>query len=102
MNFRLYNVDHELTVEQLGEILHLPLYGLGAAPDSFNAKKNWLAVMGRTDYVVNGAKASGIHNDVSAMLRRYWLSHSSVGVIVPVRLPRESYSFCFPWQTGLL
>lgn len=38
MTFRLYNVDHELTVEQLGEILRLPLYGPEVVPDSFDTK----------------------------------------------------------------
>lgn len=62
MHFRLYNVDHELTVEKLGDIFRLPLYGLGVVPDSFDAKTFWLAITGRTDYVAKGAKASGIQN----------------------------------------
>ncbi|KAI5420886.1 hypothetical protein KIW84_044648 [Lathyrus oleraceus] len=62
MSFRLYNIDHELTVEQLGEILHLPLYGPGSVPDSFDAKTFWLAITGRSDYQAKGAKASGIQN----------------------------------------
>jgi hypothetical protein len=62
MSFRLYNVDHELTVEQLGEILRLPLYGPGFVPDNFDAKTFWLAIAGRFNYVAKGAKASGIQN----------------------------------------
>lgn len=62
MNFRLYNVDYELTVEQLGEILRLSLYDPGAVPDSFDAKTSWLAITGRSDYVAKGAKASGTQN----------------------------------------
>ena len=62
MHFRLYNIDHELTVEQLGEILRLPLYGPGAISDIFDAKTFWLAITGWTDYVAKGAKASGIQN----------------------------------------
>lgn len=46
MSFRLYNVDHKLTVEQLGEILRIPLYGPGVVPDSFDAKTFWLTIMG--------------------------------------------------------
>lgn len=61
MNFRLYNVDHELRVEQLGEILRLPLYGPEAVPDSFDAKTFWLTITRRSDYVTKGAKASSIH-----------------------------------------
>ncbi|XP_050920106.1 uncharacterized protein LOC127137717 [Lathyrus oleraceus] len=38
MQFRLYNIDHELTVEQLGGILRLPLYGPETVPDNFDAK----------------------------------------------------------------
>lgn len=62
MTFRLYNVDHELTVEQLSEILRLPLYGPRAVPDSFDAKTFWLAITRRSNYVAKGPKASGIHN----------------------------------------
>lgn len=62
MSFRLYNVDHELTVEQLGEILRLPLYDPGVIPDSFDAKIFWLAITGRSDYVEKGEKALGIQN----------------------------------------
>lgn len=62
MTFRLYNVDHELTVEQLDEILRLPLYGPRVVPDSFDAKTFWLAITGRSNYVAKGAKLSGIQN----------------------------------------
>lgn len=62
MHFKLYNVDHKLTVEQLGEILRLPLYGPRAIPDSFDAKTFLLAITGRTNYVAKGAKTSGIQN----------------------------------------
>lgn len=81
MSFRLYNVDHKLTVEQLGEILRLPLYGPGAVPDSFDAKTFWLAITGRSDYVANGGKASGIQNPYFRYAQRCWLSHFLVGVI---------------------
>lgn len=62
MHFRLYNVDHELTVEQLGKIFRLPLYGPGAVPDNFDAKNLWLAITRQIDYVTKGSKASGIQN----------------------------------------
>lgn len=62
MSFRLYNVAHELTVEQLGEILHLPLYVPGVILDNFDAKTFWLAITGISDYVAKGVKALGIQN----------------------------------------
>lgn len=62
MHFMLYNVDHELTIEHLGDILRLPLYGPGAVTNSFDAKMLWLAIIGRTNYVAKGAKPSGIQN----------------------------------------
>ncbi|KAI5418004.1 hypothetical protein KIW84_042586 [Lathyrus oleraceus] len=50
------------TVEQLGEILRLPLYGPRAVPDSFDAKTFWLAITKQADYMAKWAKASGIQN----------------------------------------
>lgn len=62
MHFRLYNVDHKLTVEQLGDILRLPLYDPRVVPNSFHAKTFWLAITDRTDYMAKGAKAYEIQN----------------------------------------
>lgn len=62
MNFRLYNIDHELIVKQLGGILRLPMYGPGAVPDNFDANTFWLVITGRLDYVGKGATSSGIQN----------------------------------------
>ena len=44
ITFRLYNIDHQLTVEELGGILRLPIYGPGAIPDTFRAKSFWLGI----------------------------------------------------------
>ena len=36
LTFRLFNVERQLTLEELGGILHLPVFGPGAIPETFN------------------------------------------------------------------
>jgi hypothetical protein len=62
LQFRLFNTDMELTVEELGRILKLPIVGPGAVPDTFVPAEFWTAITGNNKYVSKGAKASGIHN----------------------------------------
>ena len=62
LTFRLFNNEHELTVDQLGAVLRLPISGPGAAPDSFAAGDFWRAITGLSGYVAKEAKSSRIHN----------------------------------------
>jgi hypothetical protein len=62
LHFRLFNTDMELTVEELGRILKLPIVGPGAVPDTFVPTEFWTAITSNNKYVSKGAKASGIHN----------------------------------------
>lgn len=52
----------ELTVDELGRILKLPIKGPGAVPDTFVPAELWTAITGKTKYVSKGLKAPGIHN----------------------------------------
>src|SRR4051812_34728175 len=62
MTFRLYNEDHTLTVEELGAVLHLPIYGRGAIPSYFSPSTFWNSITKEGGYVAKSAKASKIQN----------------------------------------
>ena len=62
MQFRLFNTDMELTVDEFWRILKLPIIGPGAVPDTFVPMEFLTTITGNTKYVSKGAKASGIHN----------------------------------------
>ena len=58
----IFNTDLELTVEELGRTLKLPIVGPGAVPDTFVPAEFWTAITSNNKYVSKGEKASGIHN----------------------------------------
>lgn len=58
----MFDEDHELSVEELGGILTLPVSGPGAPPDPFSAIDFWRAITGKSGYNPSSGKASGIHN----------------------------------------
>lgn len=62
LTFRLFNNEHELTIEKLGALLHLLITSLSSLPHSFAAGDFWRAITGKTEYVVKEAKSSGIPN----------------------------------------
>lgn len=48
ITFRLFDEDHELSVEELGSILRLPVFGPGTPPDTFSAIDFWRAITGKS------------------------------------------------------
>jgi hypothetical protein len=62
LQFRLFNTDMELSVDELGSILKLPIVGPRAVPDTFVPAEFWTAITGNTKYFSKWAKASDIHN----------------------------------------
>jgi hypothetical protein len=62
ITFRLFDEDHELSIEELGSILRLPVSGPGTPPDTFSAIDFWRAITGKIGYNPSSGKASGIHN----------------------------------------
>ncbi|KAI5388149.1 uncharacterized protein LOC127100949 isoform X2 [Lathyrus oleraceus] len=62
LTFRLFDEDHELSMEELGGILRLPVSGPEAPPDTFSAVDFWMAITGKNGYNPSSGKASGIHN----------------------------------------
>lgn len=62
LKFLLFNENHELTVEELGNILKLPIYGPGDVLDDFPLKHFWSEITGSLEYGSATAKASMIQN----------------------------------------
>ena len=60
--FRMFNVNHKLTVEELGGIFRLPIYMPGVVSEDFPIKQFWEDISGFHKYIVVGAKASVIQN----------------------------------------
>src|SRR3954467_13585408 len=62
LKFHMFNQAHELTVEELGGVLDLPIYGPGAVPDEFPGQQFWGDIIGLEAYVAASAKSSWIQN----------------------------------------
>lgn len=62
LHIRLFNTNLELSVDELGSILKLPIVGPGTVPDTFAPAEFWTAITGNVEYISKGEKASGIHN----------------------------------------
>lgn len=60
--FCLFNQNHNLSVEELGNILRFPIYGPRDVPSEFNVKNFWVDITGGHFYTVVGEKASTIQN----------------------------------------
>lgn len=62
LKFRVFNQNHELSVEELRHILRFPIYGPGDVPNSFNVKNIWNDIVCDHFYTTDGEKASTIQN----------------------------------------
>lgn len=62
LTFRLFDEDHELSVEELGGILRLPVSGPRAPPHTFSAVDFWRTITGKNGDNPSSGKASRIHN----------------------------------------
>lgn len=62
LKFLLFNENHELTIEELGNILKLPIYRPDDVPDDFLVKHFWYEITGSLEYDFATAKASMIQN----------------------------------------
>lgn len=62
LTFHLFNNNHELTLEHLGEILHLPITGPNTVADTFVLSDFLTVITGKAGYVAKEVKAYGIHN----------------------------------------
>ena len=60
LTFRLFNVERHLTLEELGGILHLPVFGPKVIPETFNPAGLWGEITGCGGYEAKSAKASHI------------------------------------------
>src|SRR3954466_10294079 len=57
LKFRMFDIDHELSLDDFGQALRIPSSGAGRAPNSFNPETFWIAITGRESYCPKGAKA---------------------------------------------
>lgn len=62
LRFRLFNQNHELSVEDLGHILRFPFYGAEDVPSEFHIKKFLANIIGNRFYTAIGEKAPTIQN----------------------------------------
>lgn len=62
LKFRLFNENHELSLEELGNILKLPIYGPKDVPDEFPVKHFWYEITSSPRYGYATSKASMIQN----------------------------------------
>src|SRR4051812_6737245 len=62
LKFRMFDMDHVLSVEEFGEALRIPSSSAGRAPNSFNPETFWIAITGKESYCLKGAKATSIQN----------------------------------------
>ncbi|XP_058741312.1 uncharacterized protein LOC131613680 [Vicia villosa] len=62
LKFRMFDIDHELSLEEFGQALRVPSSGAGRAPNSFNPETFWIAITGRESYCPKGTKATSIQN----------------------------------------
>lgn len=44
LKFRLFNQNHNLSMEELGRILQFPIYGSGDVPKEFDATSFWCSI----------------------------------------------------------
>lgn len=58
----MFDIDHELSLDEFGKALNLPSVGAGRAPDTFNPEPFWKVITGKESYYTKGTKASSIQN----------------------------------------
>lgn len=82
LRFRLFNNYHELFVEELADILRLPLYGPGAVPKGLIHKISGLLLLGGLITPPKVKKPLASRTRASSMPKKVWRILCLDGVIV--------------------
>src|SRR4051812_4053296 len=62
LKFRMFDIDHELSLQDFGEALRIPSSGAGRAPNLFNPESFWIAITSKESCCPKGEKATCIQN----------------------------------------